>query len=566
MSTDNLEFLGKDKERLGEVSMLFPTQDDLDSFLKIIEDAANMEGSTQEKREYVLKNMLGNAKFRQYLKVAMPDMFKEGLAVERGKNWKMSMKDIEKATGATEEELLDTKKGWMGSEQPMADLKFLMESEGLNYKDALKVLEEAQTKKDRKDIWYEESLPSRIAMSVVAPFNSEKLSEGEVPDSDDAYADIVMAPTNIVPWGKGAGIVSGLVSKIPKVGEYIMQPFIARGLRYGAEFMGPGMVEGALHNQHGFSTDDITKGLMASGRNSVAGAFLAGGSQFLRSWGSKSAKKALKDIEDALKETVYPEEVTIKLQSIRRALKNNPESITEADVEFLRNFDQMRKLKLRSKDLNKIGTFDPLKQQHYLKKLKADKTRLSKLDGRTLFENRTAIRSKLDEYEKAPFDRNPGVVTFTDVVKARMPGKEALESVGYGEKAGLGPVKKSTKVYRETSPGSEEFEVVSGNMKDHHLISGESRIPLRDYIQNPQIDPNFVQHTDFYYPRPNSVDKYMEEFLSKNPEIKLAFDAGKLTWQDVADLAYKRVGTRALGLGKWALDDWMDQRNKEKSK
>ena len=206
----------------------------------------------------------------------------------------------------------------------------------------------------------------------------------------------------------------------------------------------------------------------------------------------------------------------------------------------------MKKLGITEKDLDKIGSFSKRKVDDYLAKLKSDKN-IDPNSGKTLFDTRESIRNKLDDYEKAVFDRNPGVLTFTDVVNSKRPNKAVLE-IGYGTKAGLGPVKKSTKVYKETSPGSGEYETAYGSMEGHHLISGEPRYTLQDWINNPAaVDPNFKPHNDPYYPRPNTMDKDIEDFLIKNPEFKMAFDSGWLTRQDIKDMIYKRIGARALG-------------------
>ena len=548
MAETNLEFLGNDKQRLGEVSGLFSNREDLDAFLKIVEESAAMEGSTQQKREHMLKNMLGTPKFRQYLKVAMPALYKEGLKAERGEGWKMSMKDIAKAANTTEEKLLDPKTGWMGSEVPMADLRFLMESEGLDYKDAVKLLQEAQTVKNRKDLWDNEDTFSKFAMSAVAPFASGKLSKGEVPSDKDLKADAAMFGVNLLPWGsigRAAGLVSIAGRGIPGWG--------LRGIRYGAEFAGPGMTEGALSLYTGDSKnklDALLRGLSATGGNAATGATLAGGSSFLKSWASKDAKEAMKTIEDAIKEAVYPEEIKTKLRTIKTGLDKHPETITAADLEFLRNIEAFQKLKKGGKfKLGDIGKYSPEKYNAYM-------TEVNK--NPAVKASRDAKKATLDEYEQKSFERNPGILTFTDVIE----GNKNLDKIGFGKKAGLGPIKKG------------------GIIQEHHLINSEGRSPLTDWVteRNNQIKfkdkDNNVLHTDYLYPGPDrsatDLDKYVEGFINANPEVKMYIDNGLLSkasiYTALRDALRKRLYPQVYQHGKSGLASRkdLDQENSDK--
>lgn len=531
MEQYNLNFLGKDRERLGEVSRLFNSAEDRADFLKAVKDAAAMEGSDQQKRDFVLKTLLSAPKSRQYLKVAMPDFYKEGLKAERGEGWKMSMKDIEKATQATEEELLNPETGWMGSKTPMDDMKFMIESEGLDYKDVVKMLQEAQTKKNIKDMWYANGLPSRFAMSFIAPFESEKLSSGEPVSEEDVYKDIGMGAATVFPWGKAAGLVSGLSARVaPSVAKY---PLVARGLRYGSEFAGPGIVEGAM--TEGDLLDKLYAGVGATGGNATAGALIAGGSQFMKSWANDNANKALKDIEDALKETIYPEEIKMRLNAIKSTLKSKPENLTDSDLALLRTVENLKILKKGNPTKLKLGDIGGYNKDKYTKyRTQVDKDPIAKA-------NRDDTKARLDEYEQIAFENNPGKITFSDWM-ATSPNKA---EVGFGVKAGLG----------KPRIGLEEG-------KPHPLISDDPRYDMNYWLA--EREKKMKAHTDQYYPRSTALDDYMDEFLKANPEVNILIDNGKISRQDIADLLRKRLYPSIYTHGKSGLVSRNEKESNEK--
>lgn len=302
MEQPNLNFLGKDRERLGEVSRLFNSAEDRAAFLKAVKDAADMKGSDQQKREFVLKTFLSAPKSRQYLKVAMPELYKEGLKAERGEGWKMSMKDIEKATGATEKEILDPEKGWMTGN--FKDLKFLMESEGLDYADALKLLRDTQTKKSRKDI-YDDNLIAR----TVFPRISESLRDTGDFSGQDLALDVGENILQAMPLaGLGTkvatqGLRSGL-RILPNIEGYLIENAAVPTVMAAADELrkdDPSLLDFGERAATGAAVNAAAGKMLGAGIRSLVPAKYV---QKLETWMNSSGDEALKNKLDEINKII----------------------------------------------------------------------------------------------------------------------------------------------------------------------------------------------------------------------------------------------------------------------
>lgn len=494
MEQPNLTFLGKDRERLGEVSRLFSNAEDRAAFIKAVKDAADMKGSDQQKREFVLKTLLSAPKSRQYLKVAMPELYKEGLKAERGEGWKMSMKDIAKATSASEEELLDPKKGWMGSDVPMADLKFLLESEGLDYSDALKILQEAQTKKNRQDIWNNESTFNKLAMRATAPFTSAELEAGN-PIDDVKKADYAGMVAGLVPWGgifKAAGTVGRplLDLAVPSVLEGTTAVL--------ADDVDP--LDAAEYSGASFAAGAGASGLLKNGLKGIKG---------LSGLLSKQGKSTANMSEDMLKEGFYRADLEKTIKTIEKKMAKRIQ-LTPEERELYKAYKFFGNT---GADLTDLGKFSQSKLDDYLNSLKRDPLKATEKGrntgkigpGETVYTRREKIKASLDPDEQLDFDLNPGTIEFTDLaVKSDKP--YAVFTQGWSKEAGFGPVTQ---------------KVQNATLQGHRGISGSGRPSIMSHIVAGRKAG--LGRTDPYYPRSMDINEAVTQVLTKYPQLRSYF-------------------------------------------
>ena len=493
---DMYDFLGKDKEQLGLISNSFESTKELKDFLGFVNSiAADSSLSAPEKRAAVIKGMMDTPKYRSKLKYGIPSMFKEGLKNERGKDWKMSVKDIEKATGLTAKELLDLESGWMGTNKDKAlsgeDLRYLLKSEDLNYSDALKVLSEAQTDADRKRLWSKEPWYNRAAMTVFAPLTSEDLSKGK--PVDDIYtADYVGLGANVVP-------ASRFIKVLGPIGRTMVDialPSVAEGVTSVVADDVP--VEEAFKNTgKNIAAGGVTTGALKSGAKGIG---------FIQGAIDKSGQQTANVTEEALKEGFYRSDLDKRVAEIGKMIKKGQRP-SESDLELYQSFNMLKDLDV---DLSNLGKFSESKLKDYLSKLKedprgyVDKARAAgKLkEGEDLFTRRESIKNDLDPVEQFKFDNNPGKVTFTDLVA----GSDKVDKYGWAPKAGFG--KARGKIERSSLEG-------------HEGITGDERPSFASHIK--LGEKAGLAHTDPYYPRNIDVNKAAEELMLKYPQLKLYF-------------------------------------------
>lgn len=493
------DFLGKDKEQLGLVSNSFEDQRESDDFLDFVDGiAADSSLSAPEKRAAVIKGMMDTPKYRNKLKYGIPAMFKEGLKNERGKDWKMSMKDIEKATGLTAKELLDPESGWMGSDKDKAlsgeDLRHMLKAEDLTYADAVRVLSEAQSEADRKALWANEPWYSRAAMTAVAPLTSEDLSKGK--PVDDIYtADYVGFGANVVPASRFIKVLG----PIGRTAVDVALPSVAEGVTSVVADDVP-LEEATKNTVKNIGAGGVATGALKSGAKGLG--FVSGALD-------KSGKKAANITEDALKEGFYRADLDNRIKGIRKMIANGKRPSAE-DIELLESFDMLKEMGI---DLSKMGTFSKSKLQSYLNDLKRDplkRTEALREAGKlgpeeTLFSRREAIKASLDPYEQFKFDQNPGKVTFTDLaLESDRPMK--VYDYGWAPKAGFGKARK---------------KVEGASLEGHEGITGAERPSFMSQINAGQRAG--LAHTDPYYPRTIDVNKAAEELMAKYPQLKLYF-------------------------------------------
>lgn len=459
---------------------------------KLLKISAQDKGSKEDRRANTLKAMMSDPKLRNYLKMASGELYKEGLRIERGNEWKMGMKDIEKATGASEEEILDPEKGWLTGN--FKDLKFLMESEGLDYADALEFLRDAQTKKARKDLWKNEPWYNRAAMTLAAPLTSEELSKGK-PVDDIKTADYVGMASGLIPYGgiaKGAGTVGRMALDIGI-------PSLAEGV---AGYFGDDMslADAAIHSSENAAGAGIAAGLLKNGLKGVGA---------LSGIFTKEGKKIANQSEDALKEGFYRKDLEKSIGKIAKKMKNRiPLSNEERELYKAYNF-----LKETGADLSDLGKFSQSKLDNYLSNLKNDPlnaTAKGRTTGKigpneTVYERRERIKQMLDPDEQIDFDMNPGTVEFTDLaIKSDKP--HALTGQGWSKEAGFGPT---------TAP------VKDATLKGHVGISGTGRPSIAEHIEAGRKAG--LGRTDPYYPRNMEINEAVKQVLTQYPQLKSYF-------------------------------------------
>ena len=509
------KFLEKDeKQKIGTITQLFESPKDVQEFLDFVGKIDTRKDlSAPQKRALFIKGMMDTDKYRRRLKYVMPAMFKEGLKNERGKEWKMSMKDIEKATGLSDKELIDPKTGWMGTDKDKAinseDLRSLLDSEGLNYQDALKVLSEAQTQATRKKNWYDEPWYNRALMTFAAPLTADDLSKGKPVDGIYA-ADYVGMGSNVVPWGQ---VVKGLGT----IG------------RTTADMAIPSILEGATS----VVADDVPwdTAIENTGKNLAAGGAATGvlksgakGIGLIRGALTKEGKHIANASEELMKEGIYRVDLEKRIRDIKKKIARN-ERPSDDELELLNNFEMLQESGV---DLSKLGHFSQDKLDSYLNALKTDPlkyTEKGKAKGTVakdedLFTRREKIKASVDPYEQFKFDNNPGTVTFTDLLLDNpntkfkidyetgmvVPDGDFLKKYGWGSKAGFGRAR-------------EDIKDVS--LLNHPGITKEGRPSFAEQIVAGQKAG--LTHTDPYFPRNLDVNKAAKEMMIKYPQLRPYF-------------------------------------------
>ena len=481
----------KETDDLNRLAAFYLETDRKDLFDQLMKASVSDKKSIPEQRGEILKTLLSNSKLRSSLREFSPDLYKEGLKAERGEDWKMSLKDVSRAIGSPIEDLLKDSK-WM--HEMGADLKFELEREGLDWKEALKLIRDAQTKQDRVDLWKNEPWYNRAVMTLSAPLTSEDLSKGR-PLDGIKKADYVGAVSGLVPYGgilKGAGTVGRMALDIGI-------PSIAEGIAgYAGDDMS--LSDAAIH-----ATENATGAAVASGL--IKGGIKGFGA--LNGIFTKEGQKIANQSEEALKEGFYRKDLEKTIKKIAKKMsKRIPLSNEERELYKTYNF-----LKESGVDLTNLGKFDQSKLDNYLNNLRRDPlhaTEKGRATGKigpneTVYERRERIKQMLDPDDQIDFDLNPGKVEFTDLaVKSDKP--LALYNQGWSREAGFG---------KTTKP------VNGATLEGHVGISGTGRPSIMEHIEAGKRAG--LGRTDPYYPRNMEINEAVKQALASYPQLRSYF-------------------------------------------